>query len=988
MLLLLLACAPELSPADPRPPARAAPPALETIALGEFAYIGPGSMGKFVSYARHPSLPELLLAGADVGGLYLSEDDGERWTNITRDLPANGVWSLALSISGEGSDERTRVLVGSDTGLYRSEDLDSSDGITADEITGFTAVDGLDFGDERADQDDLRALAEYNLSWKTLPIGALTVDPSNPELVWAGVAASANVNLAQDPKDPYSLQHFDRWKVYRSVDGGVSFAPALRFSEPIAAFVAPGYDDDGSVFDILVDPDDSGRVWVASDRGLYAADNADTTDDADGDGRPDILWSERGIATRRESADLGETWELTDPQCEDWADGSLAPAWCLPVIANATVELVLDPTTGWPSPGFETHPNTRSLAISTVGGQERLYISVWDRGHAEDQPEKCSTGTDADSFKDEALAYTRGGAYVSEDGGETWAWMLTDTGAPGTATGTTPLLTDLRYRCDALTSERSSDADTTYLHELQAPPESDQDFLMVGVLGSKSGLWRYDASDGDDPWLWLSDQGAEGYDDRFEGARPLNISKGRKIEIQRMLVSWDEVVDGWPRVEFGLRGMLRATYDTGAGWYLFEHLGSAYADTIDDLPAWQGTGLDDAVVWDVLEVGDQLYAGVSDGAVLRAEKLDGVWTWTAPATELWTPNWSTDTDDFRKDETHSVVYDETSGLVYATNYATATDYLYSILSWDGATWRVVGGYGWTTDASLSEDIRSETMNGLFSGSPYAPLELYELLVVPPEADASLDLLLASSDGLWAYDAEAAADAQWGRLCADLTERHAWAELELNLDLVPGYAFAVSDTRQKGGLLAIDLAAGTCESLRTATTYDAETGAVDSTQDPVSSPTAVALGTDELGQARLLVGAGSEGFGALYSGPIDCAAGCAVESWTRAMSLSGLYDADDPRAPILEVFEVTAIAVDPTDPRLAVISVGAKPGWDFYNPDWMFATEDGGQSVSRIDFDADDHGLPNRSHHMLEFSADGATLYSGSRSSLFAMPVSW
>ncbi len=991
LLPLIAACSPDAGlHADARPAsaARPGPPALETVALDDFAYIGPGSMGKFVAYERHPTLPGVMFAGADVGGLYLTTDDAETWTNVTRDLPANGVWSLGLSVEGAGDGEITRVVLGTDTGIFRSEDLATGGGLVADDISGWTEVEGIEFGDERPDLQTLRALAQYNLSWKSLPIGALTVDPSDPAIVWAGVTASAQVNLAQDPKDPYSLQHLDRWKLYRSLDGGRSFEPALRFSEAISGFVAPGYDSDGSVFSILVDPADSGRVFVASDRGLYVSENADTTEDDNGDGLPDILWSERGTAARRESTDLGERWAETAPACEPWAEGSAATAWCLPIIENATVELVLDPETGWPSPGFESHPNTRALALASVAGTERLYLSVWDRGHADDEGDGCAESVTADSFKDETLAFTRGGPYVSEDGGETWAWLLTDTGAPGSAVGVTPLVTELRYRCDAETSERSSDADVTYLHEIDARPEGEDDFLMVGVLGSKSGLWRYDASDADEPWLWLSDQGEDTYDARFEGERPLNISRGRKIEVQRMIVDWDAATDGWPVVDFGLRGMLRATWDSAAEWYTFTHLGSAYIGTIDDLPAWQGTGLDDAVVWDVQEVGSYLFAGVSDGAVLRAEQIDGVWTWIAPASETWTSNWSTDTSEFRKDETHSVVYDETNGIVYASNVATASDYLYSVMAWDGDAWTVVGGYGWPTDATLSETINTETMNGLYTGAPLVSMDIYELLWVPTEAGSAMDLLLVSSDGMWAYDRDGTPNAQWSRLCPERTEHLSFQELELNLDLAPGYAFAVGDGVRLGGLLAIDLSDGSCEAIRTTTVHDPSTGQVATNDDPIGSPTALALATDALGEPRIVVGAADEGFATLFSGDLDCSDGCSVGSWSRAASVDGLYAEDDPRAPVLGRFDVTAIAVDPNDPSLVLVSIGTKPGYDYYNPEWMFASEDGGQTAAVIPFGDDDHALPNRSMHMLEFSQDGSLLYSGSRSSLFEMPVGW
>ena len=37
----------------------------------------PGGWGAFLALARHPLNASIWLAGADVGGLYISEDDGK-----------------------------------------------------------------------------------------------------------------------------------------------------------------------------------------------------------------------------------------------------------------------------------------------------------------------------------------------------------------------------------------------------------------------------------------------------------------------------------------------------------------------------------------------------------------------------------------------------------------------------------------------------------------------------------------------------------------------------------------------------------------------------------------------------------------------------------------------------------------------------------------------------------------------------------------------
>lgn len=970
-VLLLSACAPALD----RPP-------LATVVFSEFEYIGPGSMGRFTDYARHPTHGDVLLAGADVGGVYLSADGGASWQNVGHDLPTNGVWGVGFSVHSSGESETTRIVLGTDAGLFHSEAVDTSSGVDPADFTTWTEGTGVERGVDRPDEAIAQALTPFHGNVKSMPIGVIEVDPSDPNLVWAGITATGQMNLAQDPKDPYSLQHFDRWKVFRSTDGGVSWEPALRFSAPITAFVEPGFDSDGSVFDILVDPADSGRVWVTSDRGLYFSDTADTVEDADGDGYPDITWTELGTPARRTSTNLGLSWTATDAACEDWVEGTAEAAWCLPIIDTATVEIVLDESTGWPKLGVETHPNLRSLALSDVGGAPRLYATVWDRGHASDAPSSCSPTVEADGFKDANLEYLRGGVYKSDDGGETWVWTLTDTGTPGVDPASKALITDLRYRCDEHTSERNSDGDISFFPDVDAPATSTTDDLLVGVLGTKSGLWGYNGT----TWTFLTNQRDTDFKTRFEGSAPLNITGGTKVEVSRLLVDRDDPSATHPDVWFGARGVLHGTWNSTSGWYQFDHLGSDYAGTVGDLPAWTGTGLDDAVVWDALEVGDALYVAVSDGGLFRAEQVDGAWAYTNYGTNTFTPNWSTSVDDLKTDECHALAYDAESGTIFATNGVTATGYYYSVLAGDGSTWSIIGGYGYPSDPAESETIDAAHMNGLYTGSPLDSMDINDLLVVPASLGFSADLLAATSDGLWTWDREGAAGSQWTALCDDLGDGLNFASVNADFDLVPGYAFTVSDERLQSGLLAVDLDTLTCTALRTRTTLvgDETVNGV----DPVREPASVALATDDLGGVRLVVGAHADGYVTLLSGDLDCTAGCAVGRWIQPWTGEGLYVDDPARDPIMKRFDVLAIAVDPNDKRNVIAGLGTKPGYDYYNPQHVLVSEDGGQSVEAVDFEATAYGLPNRNFHALKFSDDGDILYAATRSSLFAMPVGW
>jgi len=980
-LLFLAACA------DPRPGAsaldhgrlRASPPPPAAPTVGDFTYIGPGSMGRFVDWRLHPTLRDVLIGTADIGGVYLSRDDGASWDNVTNNLPTNGVWAVDYVTWDDGAG--TRVVLGTDSGVFYSDDLDTSDDLDPEALR-WNEVSGPTLGDERPDEPTLDLLRAFNRTRLSMPVSVITVDPSDPDLVWAGITGVGQVNLAQNPKDPFSVQRFDRWKVYRSADGGRSFEPALRFSAPIADFETPPYDSDGQVFSIAVDPEDSGRVWVASDSGLYLSQDGDTTEDADGDGAPDIVWAEVGTAARRESRDLGVSWTDTDAGCEDWASGTTATSWCLPIQTNARVEYVLDPDTGWPLPGYESHPNTRGLSVSNVGGAERLYITVWDRGHADDEPEDCSRATAGDKFTDSTLSWYRGGVYASDDGGESWRWLLTDTGAPGLDPDTTPLFTVASYRCDEDTSERTSSNTVTFFSDVDATPEADADLLIVATLGLYSGLWSYDASAAS-PWTFLTNQKDRDFKSRFEGSRPYNISLGNKTEASRLYVNWADATDSHPDVYFSTRGILKASWNSSTGVYNFDHLGSDYQGVSGDgLPMWSGTGLDDAVVWDVAEVGDELYVGVSDGSLMRATWDGDELDYVSLGQESWTPNWSDDPDDLQTDETQCVVYDAERDIVYAPTVVSATETLYSMFALQDGAWSIIGGYGYVSDEAESEEIGGAAFNNLYTGSPLARMDFVDLLVVPESVGAidGIALVAATSDGLWDYSPDRAAGEQWQPLCDDRGDGLSFAQINADFDLAPGVAFAVDEDLRAGGLLAVDLLAGTCTPIHVRIP---EYG-----HDPIKYPSSVALAEDSDGAVRLVVGARFNSSPGLFSGALDCASGtCTVDAWTWSFSGEGLYADDDPQGDALSRMSVNAIAVDPLDKTRLWAGLDLVPGADYYNPQYMLTSADGGQTVELLDFEADPHGLPNRATHMMAFSEDGSTLYVGGRSSLFRMPVS-
>lgn len=964
-LLLVLGCGELPPPAAPASPA--------------FSYLGPGSMGRFPDVAAHPSWPDVLVAGADVGGVYASDDHGASWTNITRDLPSNGVWAVAFAVTTEGEAEITRVVLGTDSGLFVSDAVDSSAGIELDALDHWAEAGGLEVGDARPLPDTVSALRPLHGNQFSLPIGALAVSEASPGVVWAGVSANAQLNLAQDPKDPASLQRFDRWKVFRSVDSGVTFAPALRFSAPVAGFLTTPFDSPGSVFDILADPDDAALVWVSSDHGLYRSENADA-DDVE-----ELVWEEIGAEARRRTEDRGVSWTETDPACVLPSVDPAAGSWCLPVQTEARERFAIDPEDGGVLPGYEEHPNLRGLARSEVDGVARLYGTVWDRGHADDEPADCSAALDGDSFIDTTLGWTRGGVYASDDGGESWSWLFTDTGRPGSDADTTALMTAVSYRCDRHSSERNSDDTVTFFGDIAVRPVWEEgDHLVVSALGYQSGLYGYDPgyrTTGAEAWTWLTNTEDEDFYDRFEGNQTLNITGNGEVEASRLLADWDSATEGYPTLTYTQRGLARGTWSSADGFYTFEHLGSDYLGKTGTTRMWRGTGLDDTVVWDVAEYEDALFVGISDGGVLQmTEGSDGT-SFINIAKAAWTPNWSVATSDNKEDEARAVEVDPEREVLYVGAFVTSEPYLYQVLRDEAGTWTVIGGRGYTSDATRAEEVSAEVYNGFYSGSPLHRIEVNDLAALPPSAGLDVDLLAATSFGLWSYDAELAAGAQWEPLCPELAEGESFPDLFVDLDT--GMAFAAAEDVEQGGLLVLDLATDSCEALSVRVTLDEVTGSTDTRTDPVKRPSAVALATDpDSGEQRLIVGVDFEGYVGLLSGVLDCTATCTVSEWRRVFTGAGLYEEDSARDLAFRRFEVSQLAVDPLHPGVVWAAFGLGPGYDDYNPDSLLRSEDGGQSFTTVDLTSAAANLPSRNLHLLSFSEDGTQLFAGSRASLY------
>ena len=71
----------------------------------------PGGWGAFLALSRDPANRSQWLAGADVGGLFVSVDDGVSWQSCNAGIST--LWVMAIAFSQRGP------ILGTSAGVYR-----------------------------------------------------------------------------------------------------------------------------------------------------------------------------------------------------------------------------------------------------------------------------------------------------------------------------------------------------------------------------------------------------------------------------------------------------------------------------------------------------------------------------------------------------------------------------------------------------------------------------------------------------------------------------------------------------------------------------------------------------------------------------------------------------------------------------------------------------------------------------------------------------
>jgi photosystem II stability/assembly factor-like uncharacterized protein len=184
--------------------------------------LGPGGGGWIQSICASPHWRNVLLVGCDVGGLYRSTDSGASYTSHN-----TGLQDYYVECIVHDPLDRDVIYLGCQSGVYKSTDR------------------------SRTWQWLREGFPPKNLYDWSAPIGALALDPQNPAVLYAGIGR---------PRQ----QQFGRGAVYKTVDAGGHWSQVNT----------PGsLPADAIVTDLVIDPRDSRRLFLACQYGVYRSDN-------------------------------------------------------------------------------------------------------------------------------------------------------------------------------------------------------------------------------------------------------------------------------------------------------------------------------------------------------------------------------------------------------------------------------------------------------------------------------------------------------------------------------------------------------------------------------------------------------------------------------------------------------------------------------------------------------------------------------------------
>ena len=365
--------------------------ALTEVGLADSSWrnVGPGGGGTVSVVLPSRWDRNLLYAGSDVGGFYVSEDAGRTWRVSNR-----GIVDRYATAIAESPIRRGEILLGVRGGIYLSVDAGES----------------------------------WSLVTNGLPVrcgGRYSIDISKFAYSGDGRRVFAAVGYWRDKKS-------GRGAVYASDDGGRLWKN-----------IVPGgaLPPDLIVNDIVVHPQDERRILVVSpDRGLFLTTDGGVTWRTANDGLPTSLRTlhlaqcrdvpSRVYVTIRQtggastweagvyrSDDAGETWRPVNEgfmkECGYRGCGDLKSSWCDTIVVHpSNPDLAYAGAATWWDTGVYRTTDGGANWTKTIEEPQEGWLRHWGLAI-------CAMAI-SETFPERLAFGTPGVLFASEDGGTSW----------------------------------------------------------------------------------------------------------------------------------------------------------------------------------------------------------------------------------------------------------------------------------------------------------------------------------------------------------------------------------------------------------------------------------------------------------------------------------------------------------------------------------------------------------------------------------------
>jgi photosystem II stability/assembly factor-like uncharacterized protein len=667
----------------------------------------PGGWGAFMLLERDPQAPASWIAGSDVGGLFVSDDDGSTWTQCLSPalLPATN-WFLDIVFTADGTP-----VLGSTAGIYRGL---RREGDHCGKWTFTNSSTGLVPGN----YSELLSSSGFAFLHSVNTLAAAR----EGETVWAGIGQQDNLGALK------RFRRGDPWHVYRSGDGGQTWSPKLTLPAV------------GTVQSIAVASD--GAAYVATAAGLFGSRDEGVT------------WMRIGeLGPPRCTYDHGHSWSgcASSSPSSPWPPCASASS-CLPVASAAN----------------ESSPNLRTVVAA---GSELFVAVWDSNTWPDELPDCRQAGgrpsvrdPNLKYFRGGPWRSTDGGrswTYLflgtATAGGQSGPLMRN---ASLRCPGSSPA-----YLGSQWPSLRVDPYDTTHaMLGGWAQGEGLYELRGAGRAGAEVLEWNRCAGDADTygcyegrrPDSYAADHNTYFFAFRVDwtsnetrvisgGIVRSNSSSSPSYTTPPLLASRRPHGGGGARKRSQhplvwattSRGGLRAAWDPLHTRYSFKHFNNDLVDETSVPPTWRSTGLGDTCAWGAAwsDGGAVLLLAVADGGVARTR--DGGSSW-----QRVSENWPAQLNS----QGTAIIADDQTDCVLAAHSDRGGTNLASVLKTcdGGDTWSVIGGF-------MFSPTDPDARNGLSTDQPLRSLAVWT---------AASRVLAGGGGGIFEFEPQRAQGTQW------------------------------------------------------------------------------------------------------------------------------------------------------------------------------------------------------------------------------------